>query len=319
MSPYRWVLTPTQSRTIQDPANETGNVPLKTQTSCSLPCNLNLPDDSPTVSHVAQVPRSSENDLAHENAPLTPQTSWSVSCNAPDSPNVSRAAEDATLCYVPKSSENDLTACVSTFSGFKMTSSLSALPSSLELLLRDLPEIPDLFEDQQLFKTEAEPVPAVPLAVLDTPVSVFYTPASDLYTPASGFYTPVLDTPQSDYHSLENYDPTSFCGQNVWPQLAEARCTNGTMPASPGPWSFKYEPEPPHTATAPSRGRPPIARPIRRSYSFDIADRRAAYVVCSVSSYLYPAIAYDLVDPTRCRLGLWSWIALFPVPYFFSH
>ncbi|KAJ6588543.1 hypothetical protein B0H19DRAFT_1099944 [Mycena capillaripes] len=203
------VLTPTQSRTIQDAVH----VPLKIQTSRSLRWNLL------------------------------------------DSPDLSRVGEDTTLFYVPRSSEYDLTACASTSSGFK-TLKNSVLPSSLELLLPDLPEIPDLYEDPA---QEPESITAVPV-----------------------FYTPTLDTPQSDYHSLSDYHPTSLCCQDVLTELAGAQCSDG---ANPELWSLKHNPEPPHTVQAPCHRRPRISRHIRRSYSLDLlGDGRTAelpYVVRS--------------------------------------
>ncbi|KAJ7757100.1 hypothetical protein B0H16DRAFT_1689772 [Mycena metata] len=200
-------------------------------------------------------PIQSRTTQNNTNTPLKIKTSRSLRWNLPvsESANLWRAEEDATLCYAPRSSESDLTACASAASpsGFK-TKNFS-LPSSLELFLPYLPEIPDLYEDQQP-QQGAEPVIDIP-----------------------ALHTPVLDTPQSDYHSLADYHPTSLCCQDILLELGVAQCSDSTAPAhvSPATFSSCKHQEPPHTAGAPSQGRPRMAEPRRRSYSFDLVDRRA--------------------------------------------
>ncbi|KAJ7031577.1 hypothetical protein C8F04DRAFT_1109815 [Mycena alexandri] len=187
--------------------------------------------------------------------PLKIKTSRSFRWNLPvsESANLSRAEEDATLCYAPRSSESDLTTCASAPSPSDFKTKNFSLPSSLELFLPYLPEIPDLYEDQQP-QQGAEPVIDIP-----------------------ALHTPVLDTPQSDYHSLADYHPTSLCCQDIFPELGAAQCSNSTAPAhiTPALSNCKYQPEPPYTTGAPSQGRPRMAEPRRRSYSFDLVDRRA--------------------------------------------
>ncbi|KAJ7177890.1 hypothetical protein C8R46DRAFT_1029473 [Mycena filopes] len=186
--------------------------------------------------------------------PLKLKTSRSLLRNLPlsESANLSRAEEDATLCYVPKSSEGDLTACASapSPSGFK-TKNFS-LPSSLELFLPYLPEIPDLYEDQEP-QQGAEPVVDIP-----------------------ALHTPVLDTPLSDYHSLADYHPTSLCCQDILADLGAAQCSDNTASVhahvSPVLPNSKHQYSS-YTTRAPSQPRPTMTQPRRRSYSFDL-DRR---------------------------------------------
>ncbi|KAJ7628649.1 hypothetical protein FB45DRAFT_1059371 [Roridomyces roridus] len=92
-----------------------------------------------------------------------------------DSPN----EEDATLCYATPASDYDLTACAST-PVLSPELKIQPLPFSkcLDLLLPQLPEIPDWYDDDE---------------VVPHPVEIL---------------EPVSDTPQSDYHSCFEYQYT---------------------------------------------------------------------------------------------------------------
>jgi hypothetical protein len=255
---------------------------------------------TPTQSHTIQ-------DDSDADVPLKIQTSGSLRWKLPvsDSANLFRVGEDTTLCYAPRSSECDLTACASASSGFKMKN--SPAPSSLELFLPDLPEIPDWYEDEQPKQASRspEPVPAIPAHV---------------------FNTPTLDTPQSDYHSLEDYHPTSLCCQDILAELAAAQCSDGAACESPGLVlsSCKHNPQPPQTVQAPSHGRPPFTHHIRRSYSLDLVDQRARaaefpYMVRFIA-YLYSLRFTNASEgPTGRRPGLRSGLALLPGSHLVPH
>ncbi|KAJ7905145.1 hypothetical protein B0H13DRAFT_2663181 [Mycena leptocephala] len=229
---------------------------------------------TPTQSHTIQ-------DDSDADVPLKIQTSRSLRWKLPvsNSANLFHVGEDTTLCYAPRSSECDLTACASASSGLKMKN--SPAPSSLELFLPDLPEIPDWYEDEQPKQASRspEPVPAIPAHVLNTPT---------------------LDTPQSDYHSLEDYHPTSLCCQDILAELAAAQCSDGAAACeSPGLVlsSCKHKPEPPQTVQAPSHGRPLFTHHIRRSYSLDLADQRARAAEFPYMVPLDVGLGYGLGSP----------------------
>ncbi|KAJ7120953.1 hypothetical protein C8R44DRAFT_877269 [Mycena epipterygia] len=169
------------------------------------------------------------------------QPSRSLRWNLPvsDSANLSRRDEDVTLCYAPRPSEGDLTACASAPS-FKMKS--TKLPSLMDLSFPDLPEIPDWYEDEQ------------PRQARDPTT-----------TPQSAYHA----TPQSDYHSLADFHPASICCQMYMPQCGGIAPTAG----SPALASFKHQPKTEHPMQAPSHARP---RYIRRSYSLDLTNHRPA-------------------------------------------
>lgn len=256
---------------------------------------------TPTQSHTIQ-------DDSDADVPLKIQTSRSLRWKLPvsDSANLFRVGEDTTLCYAPRSSECDLTACASASSGLKMKN--SPAPSSLELFLPDLPEIPDWYEDEQPKQASRspEPVPAIPAHVLNTPT---------------------LDTPQSDYHSLEDYHPTSLCCQDILAELAAAQCSDGAAACeSPGLVlsSCKHKPEPPQTVQAPSHGRPLFTHHIRRSYSLDLADQRARaaefpYMVRFIA-YLYSLRFTNASEgPTGRRPGLWPGLTLLSGSHLVPH
>ncbi|KAJ6591182.1 hypothetical protein DFH09DRAFT_1138879 [Mycena vulgaris] len=182
-------------------------------------------------------------------------TSRSLRWNLPTSDSaisrVSRQDEDTTLCYAPRSDSCDLTACASASSGLKIKSIL--LPSFVELPLYNLPEIPDWYEDERPRQDSDSPEP-----------------------------TETLDTPQSDYHSVADFHPTSLCCQD-----AMEECSNIVAQAESPPLSNlkRNLPEPPSTMpAAPHRhGRPLAAQHRRRSYSLDLADRRPAELPCTTS------------------------------------
>jgi hypothetical protein len=216
-----------------------------------------------------------------------------------DSPNLSPCEEDVTLCCALRSSECDLTACASISSGLKMKN--NSLPSSLALLLQvaDLPEIPDWYEDQPL-KQEPEPKRAT-IPVL---------------------CTPTLDTPQSDYHSLLDYHPTSLCCQDILVELAATGQCIDT--ATPELSSSKHEPKAPQTMPqqAPSHSHW-CPQPLRRSYSLVLGERRASefpYMVRFSGTYCAPnSLLTFSKDPTGCRFGLWTGIAFLSVSDLFPH
>ncbi|KAJ7701828.1 hypothetical protein B0H17DRAFT_1044846 [Mycena rosella] len=190
-------------------------------------------------------PTQSRQDDAH--APLKIlHISRSLRWNLPvsDSTNLSRADEDTTLCYVPRS-EDDLTACASVSSGLQ-TKSISQLSSFLQLSLPQLPEIPDWYEDDSERPTQEPEAP-------------------DPET---------LDTPPSDYHSLADFHPASLCCQN-----ASSESNHLVFQARSPPLSnLKHKPEPPSTVSAAPQGHGrPRAEPQRhRSHSLDLTDRRPA-------------------------------------------
>ncbi|KAJ7326283.1 hypothetical protein DFH08DRAFT_1084861 [Mycena albidolilacea] len=240
------VLTPTQYRLIQDLTGD-GHLPLKVQTPRD-------PLDSPNLSPDEEDQFRLIQDVSDAHLPLKVQTPRSLRWDLPalDSPNLSPCEEDVTLCYALRSSECDLTACASISSGLKMKN--SSLPSSLALLLQaaDLPEIPDWYEDQPL-KQEPEPK--------RTTIPVLCTPT--------------LDTPQSDYHSLLDYHPTSLCCQDILVELAATGQCIDT--ATPELSSSKHEPKAPQTMPqqAPSHSHW-CPQPLRRSYSLVLGERRAS-------------------------------------------
>ncbi|KAJ7481712.1 hypothetical protein FB451DRAFT_1236919 [Mycena latifolia] len=203
-------------------------------------------------------PRAVQDDTY---VPLKPlQTSRSLRWNllVSDSANLSRADEDTTLCYVPRS-EYDLTACASVSSGLKMKD-VAQLPSFGTLSLPELPEIPDWHEDEQpSLRRQAL------LAALEP--------------------TEAVDSPQSDYHSLADFHPASLCCQDVPVELHMKECNDiVSQVGSPSLANFKDKPEPPSTVPAAShgRGRPRIVQHSRRSYSLDLADRRPADLTCTI-------------------------------------
>ncbi|KAJ7507348.1 hypothetical protein B0H11DRAFT_1971321 [Mycena galericulata] len=160
---------------------------------------------------------------------------------APDSPNVSHAEEEVTLCYVPPTSECDLTACTSTASGLK----IKALPvaSSLEFFLPQLPEIPDWYEDEQPKQNSPPPV-----EILGS------------------------DTPQSDYHSFEDFYPASPCPDDGATFAIEEEATTQINDVVP-PESHGLSESKPKAEQLP---RPRPAQPRPRSHSLNSADQRPA-------------------------------------------
>ncbi|KAJ7789912.1 hypothetical protein B0H14DRAFT_3571632 [Mycena olivaceomarginata] len=237
-----------QCRIIQD---VDAHLPLKVQTPRSLRWDpLHSPNLSPDEEDQSRIIQ----DVSDAHLPLKVQTPRSLRWDLPalDSSNLSPCEEDVTLCCALRSSEYDLTACASISSGLKMKN--NSLPSSLALLLQvaDLPEIPDWYEDQPL-KQEPEPKRAT-IPVL---------------------CTPTLDTPQSDYHSLLDYHPTSLCCQDILVELAATGQCIDT--ATPELSSSKHEPKAPQTmpqqAPSHSHWRP---QPLRRSYSLVLGERRAS-------------------------------------------
>ncbi|KAJ7220442.1 hypothetical protein B0H12DRAFT_1241350 [Mycena haematopus] len=214
--------------------------------------------------------------------PLKVQTSSrslrSPCCSLPqnipalDSPNLLRGEEDLTLCNVLRSSECDLTACASASSSRLKTNLKNnvSLSSSLDLLLlAELPEIPDWYEDRQELKQEPEPERAS--ATIPT------------------VYTPTLNTPQSEYYSLDDY-PTSLGCQNILTELVAGECgaselsnfkPNAKLPQTMPPHA------PPHRCWRP--------QPLRRSYSFDLGDHRAAEFPYTIP--LDAGLGYGLGSP----------------------
>ncbi|KAF8178090.1 hypothetical protein K438DRAFT_1844542 [Mycena galopus ATCC 62051] len=216
-------------------------------------------------------------DDSDAHAPKIQNSSRSLRQNVPtlDSLNLSPGEEDLTLCIALRSSDCDLTACASASSRFKMETR-SLFPSSLDLVLSELPEIPDWYEDEPL-KQESEPEPGHASATIPIPV----------------LYTPTLNTPQSDYYSFEDCGDSSPGCEDLSPA---GQCSDGATPASPELSSFKHQAKPPHTMPqhAPSQSYW-CPQTLRRTYSFDLKNRRASEV-----PYMIPldvGLGYGLGSP----------------------
>ncbi|KAK7042300.1 hypothetical protein R3P38DRAFT_2889617 [Favolaschia claudopus] len=229
--------------------------------SCQHISDSTAPDDQPKPVTAVAFKVQTSRSLRWMNTPLY------------DSPNLSRIEEDTTLCFASRPSEGDLTACASASSGlkFKNESRSTPPPSSFELLLAELPEIPDWYEDYpEQAEEKQEETPAIPTPTI---------------------YTPTLDTPLSDYHSLADYHPTSLCCQDFLPELGQcqhaASCTvspeisNCMIKNAEGPQTM-----PQHVAAL----RPWSPQNIRRSYSFDLGTHRTFDYPYVVSSFLIPPL-----------------------------
>ncbi|KAJ6481792.1 hypothetical protein C8R45DRAFT_1150822, partial [Mycena sanguinolenta] len=196
----------------------------------------------------------------------SPSSSLPQNNPAPDSPNLWRGEEDLTLCTALRSSECDLTACASASSKLNLKNSglISSLPSSLGLpLLSELPEIPDWYEDEQELKQKAE---------------------------RASVTIPVLDTPQSEYYSFDEHS-TSLGDKDV---LADLRAGQYGVPKFS---NVKPIGKPPQTMPplVPSHHWCSPTQTLRRSFSFDLGDRRATEFPCMIP--LGVGLGYGLGSP----------------------
>ncbi|KAJ7291045.1 hypothetical protein C8J57DRAFT_1458025 [Mycena rebaudengoi] len=150
---------------------------------------------------------------------------------------------DLTVCYTPRPSEADLTACASIPFSF----SAKSVHPSMAVAVPELPEIPDWCCEPDMQDRK----------------------------PAAAMNTYTLDTPQSDYLSIADHHPHSLCCQDVALGLWTVDLFPNHSPQLPCWDAMRKQSVPPSIQTGVQRESKARQR-IRRSYSLDLSSRRCS-------------------------------------------